>query len=386
METLAYLIFELDDLQYGIETTHVREIFQLPELTPIADTPDDMIGILNLRGKILPVMHLAKRLGQDHLSCQLTDSIIVVEWQGLRVGMVVNRVHDVQSLPIAGIEPASSYECRDYGHTAFAAGVAKMDDWLVMLLNPETLIRQPDKVALMAWEAKLNNLDNAPDSYLDSYLDNHSDFNHADQDIASQDVTAYPNEQIFEAQQTSVLTNFFSLYCPQATPADRQIFYQRAIVLRQSLEESDISQLIPLAVIQLGEDYFGINLQQVREFINIRRIRPIPCCPPHVMGNMNLRGDVMTLVDIRPALNLPQSLDASAKAVVIDVDDIVASIAVDQVLDMVYLPSSDISPMPTARRRQTFFQGVTRYYQKTLSILDLSKILSHGGLIVDQAA
>lgn len=382
METTTYLLFELDDLQYGIDTTHVREIFQLPELTPIADTPGDIIGILNLRGKILPVMHLAKRLGQDHPSCQLTDSIIVVEWQGLRVGMVVHRVHDVQSLPKASIESASSYECRDYGHTAFAAGVAKMDDQLVMLLNPETLIRQPDNVALMVWEAKLNKLDDV----LESDLDNHSDFNHSDQNILSQDVTAYPNEQIFEAQQTPVLTNFFSLYCPQATPADRQIFYRRAIVLRQSLEGADISQLISLAVIQLGEEYFGVNLQQVREFINISRIMPIPCCPSHIMGNMNLRGDVMTLIDIRKALNLPQPSDTTAKAIVVDVDDIIAGITVDQVLDVVYLPPSDISSMPAARHRQTFLQGVARYCQKSLSILDLSQLLSHGGLVVDQAA
>lgn len=386
METAAYLFFELDDLQYGIETAHVREIFQLPELTPIADTPGDIIGILNLRGKILPVMHLAKRLGQDYLSCQLMDSIIVVEWQGLQVGMVVNRVHDVQSLPSASIEPASSYEYRNHGHTAFAAGVAKVDDRLLLLLNPETLIRQPDNVALMTWEAKLNDLDSDLDSALESDLDNHSKLDRSDQDIPPQDMSAYPNEQIFAAQQTPILTNFFSLYCPQATPADRQVFHQRAIALRQPLESSDISQLVPLAVINLGDEYFGVNLQQVREFINIRHIRPIPCCPPHIMGNMNLRGDVMTLIDIRNALNLTRSADNTAKAIVIEVDDIVAGITVDQVLDVVYLPPSDISPMPIAKRRQTFFQGVTRYYQKTLSILDLSKVLSQGGLIVDQAA
>lgn len=382
MDTAAYLLFELNDLQYGIDTAHVREIFQLPELTPVADTPGDIIGILNLRGKILPVMHLAKRLGQDYLSCRLTDSIIVVEWQGLRVGMVVNQVHDVQSLPMANIEPVSSYEPRDYGNTAFAAGVAKMGDRLIMLLNPETLIRQPDNVALMAWEAKLNNLDGV----LDSDLENHSDFNLSDPDIPAQDATAYPNEQIFEAQQIPIITDFFSLYCPQATPADRQVFHQRAVTLRQSLEDSDISQLTSLAVIQLGEEYFGISLQQVREFINIRRIMPVPCCPSHIMGNMNLRGDVMTLIDIRQVLNLSRSADASAKAVVVDVDNIVASISVDQVLDVVYLPPSDIAPMPIARHHQTFFQGVAQYCQKTLSILDLSKLLAHGGLVVDQAA
>lgn len=96
----------------------------------------------------------------------------------------------------------------------------------------------------------------------------------------------------------------------------------------------------------------------------------------------------MTLVDIREALNLSLSEENISKAVVIEVDDIVAGITVDQVLDVVYLPPSEISSMPTAipTRCQDFFQGAASYYKKTLSILDLSKIFSSGGLIVNQAA
>ncbi|MBX2865948.1 MAG: chemotaxis protein CheW [Leptolyngbyaceae cyanobacterium MAG.088] len=360
METQAYLTFELNNLQYGIETTLIREIFQLPELTPIADAPGDIIGILNFRGKILPVMHLAKRLGQEMPPCQLSDSVIVIEWQGLQVGMVVNQVHDVQSFQADSIEAAPTYEFRSHTHTVFVAGIAKLDDHhLITLLNPETLIRQTDDVAMMAWEAKLNDLDRA-----------------------------HPDERVLEAQEIPVLTNFFSLYCPNSTLEAQQTFRQRADGLKHSLESSDISSLMPLAVIELGDEYFGVELHRVREFINIRQVMSIPCCPSHIMGNMNLRGEVMTLVDIREALNLSLSEENTSKAVVIEVDDIVAGITVDQVLDVVYLPPSEISSMPTAipTRCQDFFQGAASYYKKTLSILDLSKIFSSGGLIVNQAA
>ncbi|MGD1950895.1 MAG: chemotaxis protein CheW [Leptolyngbyaceae cyanobacterium] len=357
METQTYLIFELNDLQYGIETAPIREIFQLPELTPIADAPGDIIGILNCRGKILPIMHLAKRLGQETPVCQVNDSVIVIEWQGLQVGMVVHNVHDVQSLHASTIEAAPTYELRDHSHTAFAAGIAKLDNSLVTLLNAEALIRQTDDVALMAWEAKLNDLDSA---------------------------TAYPSERIFEVQEIPVLTDFFSLYCPKSTPEEQHIFRQRAVDLRQSLETSDIGSLLPLAVIGLGEEYFGVDLHQVREFINIRHVMPIPCCPDHIVGNMNLRGEVMTLVDIREALKLTQSEIDAVKAVVIEVDDIIAGITVDQVLDVVYLSPSDVFSMPAAAQSQ--FQGTTHYAQKNLSILDLSKILTQGSLVVNQAA
>ena len=96
----------------------------------------------------------------------------------------------------------------------------------------------------------------------------------------------------------------------------------------------------------------------------------------------------MTLVDIRTALNLSQPEHMSAKAVVVEVDNIVAGITVDQVLDVVYLPPDDISAMPTVvpDRCQGFFKGATRYFQNTLSILDLSKLLTQGDLVVNQAA
>ncbi|NEQ54010.1 MAG: chemotaxis protein CheW, partial [Leptolyngbya sp. SIO3F4] len=311
MENQVYLLFELNELQYGIEITQVREIFELPELTPIADAPGDVIGILNFRGTILPIMHLAKRLGQDSPPCRLSDSVVVIEFQGFQVGMVVNKVHDVQSFPSASVESAPTYELRSHIHTAFVQGIAKANDGLITLLNPETLIRQTDDVAMMTWEAKLNNLDN--------------EFPKINAEPLPNDATAYPSEQIFEAQSGPLLTNFFSLYCPKATPAEKQVFRQRAISLKDPLESSDISSLMALAVIELGEEYFGIELQQVREFINTRHVMPIPCCPNHILGNMNLRGEVMTLVDIRKALNLPGPSNQATKAVIVETDDIVAS-------------------------------------------------------------
>ena len=363
MDTQTYLIFTLKALESGIETTQVREIFKLPELTPIADAPGDIIGILNFRDTVLPVMHLAKRLGQDSPVCQLSDNIIVMEWQGLQVGIVVDRVYDVQSFPSSSIEPVPTYGLRDHRHTAFASGVVKADDALMVLLNPETLIRQTDDVALMVWEAKLS----------------------GDLEQPSELSTAYPSEQVFQAQSIPVATDFFSLYCPQATLAERQIFQQRALSLKYPLERSDISRLTALAVVGLGEEYFGIELQQIREFINTRSVTPIPCCPTHILGNMNLRGEVTTLIDIRKALNLPISDKKVTKAVVIEADNIVAGITVDQVIDVVYLPPEEVFSMPVAMSKQcqALFQGAAHYYQKTLSILDLSAILAQGNLVVD---
>ena len=381
MESQKYLIFGLNDLPYGIKTAQVREIFRLPELTPIADAPGDIIGILNFRGAILPVMHLAKRLGQTIPPCHLNDRVIVIEWQGFQVGMVVHQVYDVQPIDATSIEPEPDYGHGNPIHTAFVAGVAKIEDQLITLLNPETLIRQTDGVALMIWEERLNSLDGDP-MFMDTGIlgDETSEVSLAQESLV--------DESMEMTSSIPVPTNFFDLHCHNSTPHERAIFHERALELRRAQHISNPDELMPLAVVGLGEEYFALALDAVREFINIRQVTSIPCCPSHIVGDINLRGEVMTLVDIRNTLNLAEPEQKGTKAIVIKVDDIIAGITVDQVLDVIYIPPSQVTTMPTAVRTssQDFFQGTTPYHQKTLSILDLPKLFVQGNLIVDQAA
>jgi purine-binding chemotaxis protein CheW len=88
----SYLIFSLHDARYAIAAESVTEIFLLPELTPIAEAPSDIVGLLNLHSVYVPVMHLDLRFGHKFDRCHVTDSVIVVESQGLQVGMIVHRL------------------------------------------------------------------------------------------------------------------------------------------------------------------------------------------------------------------------------------------------------------------------------------------------------
>ena len=84
----------------------------------------------------------------------------------------------------------------------------------------------------------------------------------------------------------------------------------------QSAESLEDTERIPLAIIQLGAECFGVGLDVVREFSHLRRVTAIPCCPSHIAGNMNLRGDILTLVDIRGLLNIPAEGNPSEVMVV----------------------------------------------------------------------
>jgi purine-binding chemotaxis protein CheW len=102
---------------------------------------------------------------------------------------------------------------------------------------------------------------------------------------------------------------------------------------------------------------------------------------------MNLRGEIITLVDIRTVLNLPIApVHVGSQAVVVQIDNIVAGLPVDQFLEMVELNSADIASLPTAPSNlgEQYLRGTVVFEEKMLKVLDLPKVFMQGGLAVDE--
>jgi purine-binding chemotaxis protein CheW len=415
MASKPYLIFTLDDSHYAIAASLVKEIFPLPELTPVPEAPTDIIGILNLRSEVLPVMHLALRLGRLSVTCQLEDQIVVMDWRGLQIGMVVDRV-----LELRAIEDESIQAQIDYGRTnninpAFIAGIAKLESELIVLLDPETLIRQPDEVASLIWEGAVqrDNQSLALEPLLQagsqttsddvdlSFLEEPEEVEERDRSALDDTLGSFDMPDLLigdlPASEESVekstvfgsgFGSFYDRFCPHATPGDREIFQQRAEKLKMTLVDLDDSTgLYPLAVVKLGGESFGIDLKSIQEFTSIRNLTAIPCCPGHIVGNMNLRGEIVTLVDIRSVLNLSGApVRVGSKTVVVQVQDILAGLPVDDVADVMYVNPDQIKPVPVAlpASSEAYLQGTVSIFDLTVGILNLSKLLGGSDLVVNE--
>lgn len=337
----AYLTFELNRLTYALAAVAVREIFPLPELVPVAEAPGDIIGLLDLRGKILPVMHLAKRLGQDCPPCQTSDRVVVLEWQGLQIGMVVHAVRDAIDLDPAAIATEPDYGRVSDLHTRFVGGVVTVGETLTVVLDPDTLIRDAVDVAVLAIDG--------------------------------------PSDADFGAP-----TDFYDRYFPNTTDAERQLLRDRALALQPTVDEGDLGASEELvATFRLGSEFFGIDVGHVREFLRLPEAVPIPCCPPHILGNANLRGEILTLIDVRAALNLPSDNRAElTQAIVIEVGEIVAGIATGEVFDVRPLPASALQEAPTTG--QAHLRGMATFGDLAVGVLDLPELLERGGLSVNE--
>jgi purine-binding chemotaxis protein CheW len=338
----------------------------------VPEAPGDIIGLLNWRGKVLPIMHLDRRLGHAMQPCRLSDRVIVIEWQGIQVGVIVDQVDDVLSLEEHLIEQDFGYGRENHINTAFLAGIAKLETKMLLLLNTDALIRLADEVAILIWESQLQA------QVTEAAIAAH-------QESAQNGISEVDTEGQSATEAEPIATNFYALYCPDATVADRAIFQRRAEELKQSHEEDRRAETTPIAVLGLGGEFFGLKLDAVREFVDLPKVNPIPCCPPHILGNLNLRGEVVTLIDIKATLNLKSEHRGKPKVVIAQVGEVVAGIAIDDVWDILYINEEDLRNS-SGSEANPWIQGVTTYQNKMVSVLNLSHLLQSDTLCVNEFA
>lgn len=141
-----YLSFRLDNEDYGMNIVNIIEIIGLQKITPIPEVPHYIKGVINLRGKIIPVMDVRLRFGLDMKSYHDRTSIIVVNVSDILVGMVVDEVSEVVDIPEADIDPAPNLTSK--AGNRFVQGIGKVNDSVKILLDPQKILHQDDLTQL----------------------------------------------------------------------------------------------------------------------------------------------------------------------------------------------------------------------------------------------
>jgi purine-binding chemotaxis protein CheW len=138
--TRQLVVFSLGEEEYALPITHVQEIIRYTEPRAVAADDIWIRGVISLRGKIVPVCDLATRLGLPARSNE-NAKIVIVEADGRTAGVVVGEVEEVLSIDDAQVDslPTAGCDCID--------GIAKLDDRLVVLLNPDGIFSGPELAA-----------------------------------------------------------------------------------------------------------------------------------------------------------------------------------------------------------------------------------------------
>ncbi len=130
---------------------------------------------------------------------------------------------------------------------------------------------------------------------------------------------------------------------------------------------------------RLAGETYGVNVMQVQEVLRYTEIAPVPGAPLYVLGIINLRGNVVTVVDTRQRFGLPpDKITDSTRIVIIESEKHVVGILVDSVAEVVYMRMSEIENMPSlsSENNAKFIQGVCHRNDQLLILIDLNKFLT----------
>lgn len=153
-ELVQIVIFDLANEKYGVRISDVYEIIRMLDITRVPRAEDFVEGVINLRGKIIPVIDLRKRFGFPVQIDKKQNRIIVVKVDDHTVGLIVDDVSEVLQVPSSSIEEVSGIVFSQID-TEFLSGIAKIENKLVIMLNLSKVLSKKEKKSLKDAESEL---------------------------------------------------------------------------------------------------------------------------------------------------------------------------------------------------------------------------------------
>jgi len=332
-----FITFTLSEKHYAMPAENIIEIVQLPAITLLEKAPDYIIGLLNLRGSIVNIIDLSMILGFNRKVYSSECQVLILNANDKKIGIIIDSVKDVIQLEKKLIEPLP-YNSKDH----LVSGIYKDDAGLVAFLDF-------DKIAKVVENFEINEID----------------------------VNLHENTQS-------------ALF-----PIDKQsaeIFAKRAIKLQKELRDVTNSlnyQDDYCISFLLNNEIFCINLKFVREITKLKNISlsKIPCVPDFIIGIMNLRGDFVSIVDIKQFLNIPKTeITEKTKIIVIRTENIQIGLLVDDVLGIENIPNDKFCHnMPSKYEKNNFTLAEVMHNDKIMCIFDLKKFIEDERLIIEDA-
>ena len=143
-----YLTFVLKGRPYGLPIATVREINQVTDITPVPQTPEFVIGVINLRGKVIPVVDLRLKFSLEYTPYTRETCIIVIEGENGQIGMIVDQVSEVVEFAQDKIEPSPVLG----DEMNYVMGMGKIEDRVIILVD---IVRALSKEAMLGSSLQL---------------------------------------------------------------------------------------------------------------------------------------------------------------------------------------------------------------------------------------
>jgi len=140
--SLLLTVFSFDEALFAVDAMRVQEIIRVGAITPVHHAPEHVLGIINLRGRIVTVLDPDCRMGLDTQERSPQSRILIVDWQDEQVGLLVSRIHDMVSTESEQLAAPPSNLKKTLG--GFLAGVLQLKEQMVSILDLQPLLSLED--------------------------------------------------------------------------------------------------------------------------------------------------------------------------------------------------------------------------------------------------
>lgn len=153
VQILQLVTFTLGGEEYAVDILKVQEINRMKEITRVPNAPYYVEGVINLRGKVIPVVSLRKMFGLPEEENRMNQKIMIMDIQGTTIGLIVDTVSEVLRISANIVEPppAMTYNVS----TEFISGIAKLEDRLIILLDMDRLIGKEESAGIIGMAEKV---------------------------------------------------------------------------------------------------------------------------------------------------------------------------------------------------------------------------------------
>ena len=140
----VYLTFDVEDEEYAVNIAYVTEIVGMQKISEVPDVPKFIKGVINLRGRVIPVMDMRLRFGLPWREYSDRTTVIVLELDGVPTGLVVDQVTDVMSIPQEAIAPPPRWRGEEEQQATVVQGLGKREDGVSIILDVPRLLSVQD--------------------------------------------------------------------------------------------------------------------------------------------------------------------------------------------------------------------------------------------------
>ncbi len=137
-----FMTFQTGKEYFGISISYVNEIVAMQPITAIPEVDDYIKGLINLRGKIIPVIDVRIRFKMDPIEYTDRTCIIVIDVKSTIVGLIVEKIAEVDTIMDDDIVPPPTLGHREHEHNKYVYGLARTGDMVKLLIDPEKLIKE----------------------------------------------------------------------------------------------------------------------------------------------------------------------------------------------------------------------------------------------------